>query len=48
MGTKKFVALCHTLEGNTARASAAEAAEDMAEKGETFYGRFAPKNAAAA
>jgi hypothetical protein len=26
---------------------AAEAAEDMAAKGETFYGRFAPKKAAA-
>jgi 3-hydroxyacyl-CoA dehydrogenase/enoyl-CoA hydratase/3-hydroxybutyryl-CoA epimerase len=44
MGTKNFVELCDKLEASTARASRRRTLlEEMAAKGETFYGRFAPK-----
>jgi 3-hydroxyacyl-CoA dehydrogenase/enoyl-CoA hydratase/3-hydroxybutyryl-CoA epimerase len=49
MGTKKFVELCHKLEAKYgSRFTPPKLLEDMAAKGETFYGRFPPKKAAAA
>jgi 3-hydroxyacyl-CoA dehydrogenase / enoyl-CoA hydratase / 3-hydroxybutyryl-CoA epimerase len=49
MGTKKFVELCHRLEGKYgSRFTPPKLLEDMAAKGETFYGRFPPKKPAAA
>jgi 3-hydroxyacyl-CoA dehydrogenase/enoyl-CoA hydratase/3-hydroxybutyryl-CoA epimerase len=43
MGTKKFVALCRKLEGKFgARFTPSKLLLEMAENGETFYGRFAP------
>jgi 3-hydroxyacyl-CoA dehydrogenase/enoyl-CoA hydratase/3-hydroxybutyryl-CoA epimerase len=49
MGTKKFVELCHKLEAKYgARFTPPKLLEEMAEKGETFYGRFAPKKQPAA
>jgi 3-hydroxyacyl-CoA dehydrogenase/enoyl-CoA hydratase/3-hydroxybutyryl-CoA epimerase len=49
MGTKKFVELCHKLEAKYgSRFTPPKLLEEMAAKGETFYGRFAPKKAAAA
>ena len=43
MGTKRFVALCRELEKKYgARFAPAKLLLEMAEKGETFYGRFAP------
>ena len=48
MGTKNFVALCHKLEAKYgSRFTPPKLLEDMAAKGETFYGRFPPKKAAA-
>src|SRR3954453_16806495 len=48
MGTKKFVELCHKLEAKYgSRFPPPKLLEDMAAKGETFYGRFPPKKAAA-
>jgi 3-hydroxyacyl-CoA dehydrogenase/enoyl-CoA hydratase/3-hydroxybutyryl-CoA epimerase len=48
MGTKKFVELCHRLEAKYgSRFTPPKLLEDMAAKGETFYGRFPPKKAAA-
>ena len=48
MGTKKFVALCHGLEAKYgSRFTPPKLLEDMAAKGETFYGRFPPKKSAA-
>ena len=48
MGTKKFVELCHKLEAKYgSRFTPPKLLEDMAAKGETFYGRFPPKKAAA-
>jgi 3-hydroxyacyl-CoA dehydrogenase/enoyl-CoA hydratase/3-hydroxybutyryl-CoA epimerase len=48
MGTKNFVELCHKLEKKYgSRFTPPKLLEDMAAKGETFYGRFAPKKAAA-
>jgi 3-hydroxyacyl-CoA dehydrogenase/enoyl-CoA hydratase/3-hydroxybutyryl-CoA epimerase len=48
MGTKKFVELCHKLEAKYgSRFAPPKLLEDMAAKGETFYGRFPPKKAAA-
>jgi 3-hydroxyacyl-CoA dehydrogenase/enoyl-CoA hydratase/3-hydroxybutyryl-CoA epimerase len=48
MGTKTFVDLCHKLEKKYgSRFTPPKLLEDMAAKGETFYGRFAPKKAAA-
>src|SRR5438445_6794549 len=48
MGTRKFVELCHKLEAKYgSRFTPPKLLEDMAAKGETFYGRFAPKKAAA-
>jgi 3-hydroxyacyl-CoA dehydrogenase/enoyl-CoA hydratase/3-hydroxybutyryl-CoA epimerase len=48
MGTKKFVELCHKLEVKYgSRFAPPKLLEDMAAKGETFYGRFPPKKAAA-
>jgi 3-hydroxyacyl-CoA dehydrogenase / enoyl-CoA hydratase / 3-hydroxybutyryl-CoA epimerase len=48
MGTKKFVELCHKLEKKYgARFTPPKLLEDMAAKGETFYGRFPPKKPAA-
>jgi len=48
MGTKKFVELCHKLEAKYgSRFTPPKLLEEMAAKGETFYGRFAPKKAAA-
>ncbi len=48
MGTKNFVALCHKLEAKYgSRFTPPKLLIDMAEKGETFYGRFPPKKAAA-
>ncbi len=49
MGTKNFVALCDKLEAKYgARFTPPKLLREMAAKGETFYGRFAPKKAAAA
>jgi 3-hydroxyacyl-CoA dehydrogenase/enoyl-CoA hydratase/3-hydroxybutyryl-CoA epimerase len=43
MGTKKFVALCRDLEKKYgARFTPCKLLIEMADKGETFYGRFAP------
>ena len=43
MGTKKFVALCQKLEAKYGKRFAPpKLLLEMAEKGETFYGRFAP------
>ena len=48
MGTKAFVALCDRLaEKYGKRFAPPQLLRDMAEKGETFYGRFAPKAKAA-
>jgi 3-hydroxyacyl-CoA dehydrogenase/enoyl-CoA hydratase/3-hydroxybutyryl-CoA epimerase len=48
MGTKAFVDLCHKLEAKYgSRFTPPRLLEEMAAKGETFYGRFAPKKAAA-
>ncbi|WP_024577218.1 MULTISPECIES: 3-hydroxyacyl-CoA dehydrogenase NAD-binding domain-containing protein [unclassified Afipia] len=48
MGTKTFVELCHRLEKKYgSRFTPPKLLIDMAAKGETFYGRFAPKRAAA-
>ena len=48
MGVKRFVELCQRLaKKHGARFTPAKLLLDMAEKGETFYGRFAPKNKAA-
>ena len=48
MGTKNFVALCHKLEAKYgSRFTPPKLLEDIAAKGETFYGRFPPKKAAA-
>lgn len=48
MGTKKFVELCHKLEAKYgSRFTPPKLLIDMAAKGETFYGRFPPKKAAA-
>jgi 3-hydroxyacyl-CoA dehydrogenase / enoyl-CoA hydratase / 3-hydroxybutyryl-CoA epimerase len=48
MGTKKFVELCHTLEGKYgSRFAPPKLLEEMAAKGETFYGRFPPSKLAA-
>jgi len=44
MGTKKFVELCHRLEAKYgARFTPPKLLEEMAVRGETFYGRFPPK-----
>jgi 3-hydroxyacyl-CoA dehydrogenase/enoyl-CoA hydratase/3-hydroxybutyryl-CoA epimerase len=49
MGTKEFAALCHRLEAKYgSRFTPPKLLEDMAAKGETFYGRFPPKKLAAA
>jgi 3-hydroxyacyl-CoA dehydrogenase/enoyl-CoA hydratase/3-hydroxybutyryl-CoA epimerase len=49
MGTKEFVALCHKLEAKYgSRFTPPKLLEEMAAKGETFYGRFPPKKLAAA
>ncbi|WP_426437594.1 3-hydroxyacyl-CoA dehydrogenase NAD-binding domain-containing protein [Bradyrhizobium genosp. P] len=48
MGTKKFVDLCHTFEAKYgSRFTPPKLLEEMAAKGETFYGRFPPKKPAA-
>ncbi|WP_316229260.1 3-hydroxyacyl-CoA dehydrogenase NAD-binding domain-containing protein [Bradyrhizobium sp. SZCCHNR1070] len=48
MGTKTFVALCHKFAAKYGpRFTPPKLLEEMAEKGETFYGRFPPKKAAA-
>jgi 3-hydroxyacyl-CoA dehydrogenase/enoyl-CoA hydratase/3-hydroxybutyryl-CoA epimerase len=48
MGAKNFVALCHKLEAKYgSRFTPPKLLQEMAEKGETFYGRFPPKKAAA-
>jgi 3-hydroxyacyl-CoA dehydrogenase/enoyl-CoA hydratase/3-hydroxybutyryl-CoA epimerase len=48
MGTKKFVELCHRLTAKYgSRFSPPKLLEEMAAKGETFYGRFPPKKPAA-
>lgn len=48
MGTKKFVELCHKLEAKYgSRFTPPKLLEEMAAKGETFYGRFPPKKQAA-
>jgi 3-hydroxyacyl-CoA dehydrogenase / enoyl-CoA hydratase / 3-hydroxybutyryl-CoA epimerase len=48
MGAKTFVKLCQSLEAkHGARFTPCKLLVDMAAKGETFYGRFAPKKAAA-
>ena len=48
MGVKNFVALCHKLEAKYgSRFTPPKLLIEMAEKGETFYTRFAPKKAAA-
>jgi 3-hydroxyacyl-CoA dehydrogenase/enoyl-CoA hydratase/3-hydroxybutyryl-CoA epimerase len=47
MGTKKFVELCHRFEAKYgSRFTPPKLLEEMAAKGETFYGRFPPKKAA--
>src|ERR1700744_2448697 len=44
MGTKKFVELCHKLEAKYgSRFTPPKLLVEMADKGETFYGRFPPK-----
>jgi 3-hydroxyacyl-CoA dehydrogenase / enoyl-CoA hydratase / 3-hydroxybutyryl-CoA epimerase len=44
MGTKKFVELCHKFEKKYgSRFTPPKLLEEMAAKGETFYGRFPPK-----
>ena len=44
MGTKRFVELCHKLEAKYgSRFTPPKLLEEMAAKGETFYGRFPPK-----
>jgi 3-hydroxyacyl-CoA dehydrogenase/enoyl-CoA hydratase/3-hydroxybutyryl-CoA epimerase len=49
MGTKKFVELCHKFEAKYgSRFTPPKLLEDMAAKGETFYGKFPPKKQAAA
>ncbi|MBB3998467.1 FAD-dependent oxidoreductase [Aureimonas pseudogalii] len=49
MGTKAFVALCETLAARHGERFAPTALlREMAAKGETFYGRFAPADAEAA
>jgi 3-hydroxyacyl-CoA dehydrogenase/enoyl-CoA hydratase/3-hydroxybutyryl-CoA epimerase len=49
MGTKKFVELCDKLEAKYgSRFTPPKLLEEMAAKGETFYGRFPPKKLAAA
>lgn len=49
MGTKKFVELCHKLEAKYgSRFTPPKLLEEMAAKGETFYGRFPPKKLPAA
>ena len=48
MGTKAFVELCKRLERSCgARFTPSKLLIDMAEKGDTFYGRFAGQRAAA-
>jgi len=48
MGTKTFVELCHKLEKKYgSRFTPPKLLVEMAAKGETFYGRFPPKKAAA-
>ena len=48
MGTRKFVELCHKLEAKYgSRFTPPKLLEDMAARGETFYGRFPPKKQAA-
>ncbi|OKO72461.1 3-hydroxyacyl-CoA dehydrogenase NAD-binding domain-containing protein [Bradyrhizobium sp. NAS96.2] len=48
MGTKKFVELCHSFEKKYgSRFTPPKLLEEMAAKGETFYGRFPPKKQAA-
>lgn len=48
MGTRKFVELCHTFEKKYgSRFTPPKLLEEMAAKGETFYGRFPPKKPAA-
>ncbi|MGC2780489.1 MAG: 3-hydroxyacyl-CoA dehydrogenase NAD-binding domain-containing protein [Bradyrhizobium sp.] len=48
MGTKKFVELCHKYTAKYgSRFAPPKLLEEMAAKGETFYGRFPPKKAAA-
>jgi 3-hydroxyacyl-CoA dehydrogenase/enoyl-CoA hydratase/3-hydroxybutyryl-CoA epimerase len=48
MGTKNFVELCHKLETKYgSRFTPPKLLIEMAAKGETFYGRFAPKKLAA-
>jgi len=48
MGTRKFVELCHKLEAKYgSRFTPPKLLVEMAAKGETFYGRFPPKKAAA-
>ena len=45
MGTKKFVELCRSLEKKYGdRFAPSKLLIEMAEKGESFYGRFAPKD----
>ena len=49
MGTKNFVALCRKFEAKYgARFKPGKLLVEMAEKGESFYGRFAPPKAKAA
>lgn len=49
MGTKNFVELCHKFEAKYgSRFTPPKLLEEMAAKGETFYGRFPPKKAAQA
>ncbi|MBV9532002.1 MAG: 3-hydroxyacyl-CoA dehydrogenase, partial [Bradyrhizobium sp.] len=49
MGTKAFVELCHKLKAKFgSRFSPPELLEEMAAKGETFYGRFPPQKQPAA
>jgi 3-hydroxyacyl-CoA dehydrogenase/enoyl-CoA hydratase/3-hydroxybutyryl-CoA epimerase len=48
MGTKAFVELCHKLEAKYgSRFTPPKLLEEMAARGETFYGRFPPKKPAA-
>ncbi|MBR1201206.1 MULTISPECIES: 3-hydroxyacyl-CoA dehydrogenase NAD-binding domain-containing protein [unclassified Bradyrhizobium] len=48
MGTKNFVVLCHAFEKKYgSRFTPPKLLEEMAAKGETFYGRFPPKKQAA-
>jgi 3-hydroxyacyl-CoA dehydrogenase / enoyl-CoA hydratase / 3-hydroxybutyryl-CoA epimerase len=49
MGSKRFVELCRRLEKrHGARFKPSRLLKDMAGKGETFYGRFAPPRRVAA